>query len=991
MNISESQMELKHNYGGSVCGTLLPLSGKYPWFVTQNLEVEKDSSIFYTIHDPLIKYQCQIPELLGKHIRGYFHGWVILSCHPQNVMWSLWNPVTFKIIRLPHLILKDGDLESIAQCCLSAPPDDPTSILMLTRTNKTTFVFCLLGNKRKKRRWIEMSYAKQLKRITGEDNLFINSLVCCNGKVYALNVYNSFAGLVILIDIAVKDKEVLIKLVLLGASPFSSSIKYSERTFILKGSCTDLFLIELGFNKETLERVHLFRLDMTSVKSEEMERFTDLDMTSKNWKELEDYTDFDMSFDIWEEMVDLNDAIFFVDLARDNSVYYKPEIASKCLCVYVFYIIHIFQQLGGYIHIRDRSGKLLYTYHFKDKTISLSCMPSMVQPTSNVSLWECRLEDGHGEVICTTDSKQEEDQILVKSFGENAVEFNECHLLNLPLEILETIIKHCVGVEYMNFCATCKRCHVAAPLIQWSNETSLRRLQTYSLISPWLTVVDNNKGIITFTDPMFGESYFMKNQHVWLGYQEVCCSRFGWLLFSSTEFGRLVFFKPFIGDLRKLPLADCSFESVCFSAPPTSPNCMVVGFSTNVESHAYIHYVAWEQSWCTLGVGFEPYSIHFPTFLGQDLYALRAEGELISINVLGEEDYSPTFVEAKAPLSCCRSPSHYYLMRCDQDLLEVIVAAPLIQWSNETSLRRLQTYSLISPWLMVVDNNKSIITFTDPMFGESYFMKNQHVWLGYQEVCCSRFGWLLFSSTEFGRLVFFNPFTGDLRKLPLADCSFESVSFSAPPTSPNCMVVGFSTNVESHAYIHYVAREQSWRTLGVGFEPYSIHFPTFLGQDLYALRAEGELISINVLGEEDYSPTFVEAKAPLSCCRSPSHYYLMRCDQDLLEVIVGETGVPIEVFKRNDSKHEWKKIHSLGKYMIYICDTICLCIEAKTPQMENKIYFPRRHPKNRKIVFYSLDTNTYHTFIRENIEQQFKDYMGTAYHLVPHAWIEPSW
>ncbi|GJU68980.1 hypothetical protein Tco_1255239 [Tanacetum coccineum] len=280
----------------------------------------------------------------------------------------------------------------------------------------------------------------------------------------------------------------------------------------------------------------------------------------------------------------------------------------------------------------------------------------------------------------------------------------------------------------------------------------------------------------------------------------------------------------------------------------------------------------------------------------------------------------------------------------------------------------------------------------DPMLGESYIMKNLHVRLDYEGICCSRFGWLLFLSTEFDCLVFFNPFISDLRKLPPTPSyrHLMSVCFSAPPTSPECMVVGFSTSVESPVYIHYVAREPSWRILGVGFDANIIHFSTFFGPDLYALRSEGELISIKDLVEED-SATFVEFKAPLSSCRSPSHYYLMRCDQDLLKVIVGEFGVPIEVFKWNDSKHEWEKIHSLGKYMIYICDTTCLCIQAKTTLMENKIYFPLRHSKNRKIVFYSLETHTYGTFIGENVNQQFEDFIGTTYNLFSHAWIEPSW
>ena len=94
----------------------------------------------------------------------------------------------------------------------------------------------------------------------------------------------------------------------------------------------------------------------------------------------------------------------------------------------------------------------------------------------------CRLEDGHGEAKCTIDSKQEEDQRVVRSVTHNEVEYRGWHLLNLPVDILETIMEHCVGVEYMNFRATCKRCHLAAPPIKWSTKTSIRKLQTYSLV-----------------------------------------------------------------------------------------------------------------------------------------------------------------------------------------------------------------------------------------------------------------------------------------------------------------------------------------------------------------------------------------------------------------------------------------------------------------------------------------------------------------------------
>ena len=321
------------------------------------------------------------------------------------------------------------------------------------------------------------------------------------------------------------------------------------------------------------------------------------------------------------------------------------------------------------------------------------------------------------------------------------------------------------------------------------------------------------------------------------------------------------------------------------------------------------------------------------------------------------------------------------------------LAAPLKKWRDESALKRLQAYSLISPWLMVLDKNQGIITFTDPNLGDNYIIKNLHMSsVGYQINCCSRFGWLLFLSTEFRCMVFFNPFTGDIRKLPNAGHYFYSACFSAPPTSPDCMVVGFSVSDERVVLIHYVAQEPSWRALRVDVDPCSIRFPTFFGQDLYALGDEGELIHFKDLGEENYSTTLVKANTPVSCCStSPTQCYLMKCDRDLLKVIVDKYGECIEVFKLNESKPEWEKIDSLGKHMIYICDTACVCIEAKTPQMENKIYFPILHSNNKKIVFYSLETCRYHTFNGANIQQHLKDFFGTTYHLSPHWWIEPSW
>nr|XP_043612164.1 F-box/kelch-repeat protein At1g57790-like [Erigeron canadensis] len=328
------------------------------------------------------------------------------------------------------------------------------------------------------------------------------------------------------------------------------------------------------------------------------------------------------------------------------------------------------------------------------------------------------------------------------------------------------------------------------------------------------------------------------------------------------------------------------------------------------------------------------------------------------------------------------------------------LAAPAVQWGNEAELKRLRDYSLVSPWLMVAETNRDIFTFIDPILGDNYYIKHSQVSSIAEDIIhCSRFGWVLFENTEYKCVVLFNPFTNDLRKLPEPDYNYlEGLCFSAPPTSPDCMVVGFTTAYGSPtqgqwlAHIHYVAREQTWYTYRLGVDLTSIRIPTFFGRDLYALCNFGDVVYYKNLGSEDYSLKIFQAKAPSNCCKSEARYYLMKCDQHLLLVIVDGFGKFVEVFKHNDSVEDyWEKIHDLGKHTIYIHGTSCICIDAHVPEMANKIYFPNQHSTNRKIVFYSLETCLFHTFDEKNIQETLWDLYRTVHQRNPLVWIEPSW
>ncbi|KAK9073797.1 hypothetical protein SSX86_006391 [Deinandra increscens subsp. villosa] len=743
------QMETKQN----------SVDHKFPsqWFIAQNLE--SDTQIAYTIDNMQYSYEYRISELQGRRIRACYHGWMILSNHPDNILWSLWNPLTSKLIHLPPLINEDKHPH---ECCLSAPPDDQGSFLLLTKAKVPTVVLCRLDCNRK---WTEISYDEQLKSIRGEDysfleitcselfssisgpdECFLERPTCCNGKIYAMTMGGCYM-FVIQVDIVVKGEEVGISLMPFVEIPsMSYNLCPAHNNFnsidrFVKGSGKDLFCIGLCFTYETaIGNVYLFKLDFTSM--------------------------------MWEEMVDLKDAIFFLEVASGYSTCYYDSLVNS--------------EVGGYVHIIGESGKVIYSYHAKDRTMSVSSTPLVVQK-SQVSAWamlESRLE------IDLAESKQEEEEdkdteIVVRGIEGDESEFDittgESHLLHIPVDVLKMIMELCTGREYMRFRATCKLCYsVAPPILQWRSKTTLRRLQMYSLGSPLLMVFDNYRGIITFIDPTSDDRHFIKIPQELKGNYQIYCSKYGWVLMYEID-GSMVFFNPFTYDIRELPVAPY-IESLCFSAPPTSPDCMVVGFTASDEWPMFFHFVSREPVWykSRLNFGDVPCSYHFPTFNGRDVYAL-----------------------------------------C---------------------------------------NNKGLDVFRGMVGGE-------HTWE-----------------------VFFD-------------------------------------------------------------------------------------------------------EAARSGCKSPAQYFLSNCDQHSLLVIVGQFGESVEVFIATESSEEWEKIDTLGKHMIYISGTSCICLEAKSPEMGNKIYFPRLlHSDETGIVFYSLETCMYHTFDGKNIQESFgADLFGTKHLCCPHTWIEPCW
>nr|GEW67660.1 hypothetical protein [Tanacetum cinerariifolium] len=992
------KMEQKQE-NNSVCDRLPPLSAKYPWFVAQSLKAKDegdiDDKIFYTIHEPLSQYRCQIPELRWKRIRACFHGWVILSDYPQNVMWSLWNPNTSKLIHLPRLKNK---LRYFHECCLSISPDDPRSIFLLTTKKKLTIVFCRLDCKRKKLRWTEMSYAEEFRSLTNGIDGSLDNLTCCNGKVYALSSAENQVSHVIEVDIVVTDKQAVINLLKIVEIPHACFNKcprwilYPGVNIFLKGSCTDLFCIAIGYEDETMGTVsdmYLFKLNMAGM--------------------------------MWEEMKDLKDAIFFINICSGEvSMIYRQEIASE---------------FGGYIHILNKIGTVIYSYNINYR----NALHLLYANKSSVSI--AVVGGGVTVVVVVVESS-----FVSLRFRGGDIPFNTLsqmvksifHLLDLSSR---TVLLYQKLLEFNPAFAMLAACASRAMVIL--SGTSSAENQVSHVIEVDIVVTDKQAVINLLKIVEIPHACFNKCPR-WILYPgvniflkgsctDLFCIAIGYEDETMGTVSDMYLFKLNMAGMMWEEMKDLK-DAIFFINICSGEVSMIYRQEIASEFGGYIHILN------KIGTVIYSYNINYRTLSISSMQTSLVSA-LVMLECRLEGDHHADFEQQEderdngilvssvedhaSQTNDLVDESH--LLNIPNDMLETIMGhcvgveymkfratcnrcrsvAPPIQWSNKGVLNRLQTYSVVSPWLIVLDKNQGIITFTDPVLGDNYFIKTPQQLIGSQ-IYCSRYGWLLMYKTD-GALVFFNPFTNDMRELPHVNF-LDSCCFSAPPTSPDCMVVGFSLMEELYICVHFLAGEPSWQI--INRNPYDYRFPTFCGGDLYVLcgkhffRQTSNDKGIHVfrnLGQEDYFWESVTNEAPTQARRflanlgqedsvtneapTQAKHFLAKCVKHCFLVVMGEFGKSIEVFNLNDSSNKWENVDGLGKHMIYISGSTCLCIEAKAPHMENKIYFPRLH--SGKIVFYSLETRRYHTFNGKMVEKSFVDLTKTEYHTNPHVWIEP--
>ncbi|WJX27119.1 hypothetical protein P8452_15974 [Trifolium repens] len=318
------------------------------------------------------------------------------------------------------------------------------------------------------------------------------------------------------------------------------------------------------------------------------------------------------------------------------------------------------------------------------------------------------------------------------------------------------------------------------------------------------------------------------------------------------------------------------------------------------------------------------------------------------------------------------------------------LAAPLIQWRSSSSMSMPRFDDLSMCPLFVFSEKDKIFTFVHPKHGLDYkniinFPQGER-WNLNSEICCSKDGWLLLvavNNTSFQ--VFFNPFTKEVFRLPIFHKRIWNIrcfGMSDSSTSSKCVIVelvkGLST--VTTAYINFMERGYEHFTFESRTFPHYNISPAFHNGLFYFLSITGKLAVIEVTKENIRWKVLEELQAPCSTC---FNNFLVECDGNLLSVFESDFAKGVQVFKLNESTMTWMKVKSLKNHMIFVGKT-SFSVVANIPEMENKIYFPRFYGKN--VVFYSLETNNYHTFKSDEVVNfhHMREYLNGT-------WIQPRW
>ncbi|KAF9614472.1 hypothetical protein IFM89_018719 [Coptis chinensis] len=289
------------------------------------------------------------------------------------------------------------------------------------------------------------------------------------------------------------------------------------------------------------------------------------------------------------------------------------------------------------------------------------------------------------------------------------------------------------------------------------------------------------------------------------------------------------------------------------------------------------------------------------------------------------------------------------------------------------------------PWLMSSNRESSRCKFLDPTCNiTSHFDMPE---LLYARICSSKDGWLLMSAGDYS-MFFFNPFTKEIVELPdLTEIfSFSGVSFSSPPTSPDCVTFGICFRGFNAVDIYFVHLEDdAWTNiLGVSearFIPSKVT-PVFCNGAFYCLGQKRHL-GIFDLKDGLNGWTVLCPPRPCSCIHRS---YLLEYNGEILSVFVSHKGKYVHVLKLDYSNETWKTSSNLEDIILFVSRFSSIALKAVAERMQNKIYFSVSFNSENNYLFYSLQIGRW----QSSFSDSFGEDLYNTKELLHCAWMQPT-
>ncbi|GKV43383.1 hypothetical protein SLEP1_g50681 [Rubroshorea leprosula] len=643
------------------------------------LSKDEEKMCFSSIGDEKHHFvQTTPPELHGKEVQAYYHGWFILldkenqqrwiwSLWYQEKRYSLWNPLTFESINLPPLTLKAK--REIGFCILSSPPGNPDSMLILYETKDPSLIFFRIGIAIGYKQWIHQT----IKLMLDKYDVLTNPVIC-NRTLYC---HTFSRPKLVKIELGMPDFRLPLTLFEECIPSFGEdSIMFSN--YMIE-SCGELFLIYL--------------VKRASVDGQQ----SPLQVISV------EVFGLDFSAMVWNKVESIKNRAFFVSVISSFScpVTSLPE---------------------SHIYFTLPMDKSLYSFNMDDKTVSVSLAGPNFPISCCSPIWimaDLRLTNilrqSKGDIQVERKEIQLPKNREIVKHGK--LEQVDGDFVKLPLDVLFAIGKCLAPHDYLNFRSVNKRFRMSAPPIRWTS-AALEGFEGYNFLLPWLMLCRKGDSICSFID-LWGAKYPLVIPNNQLKNVTRCYSREGWCLMLQGEHS-IFLWNPFAEKIILLPDLPWEGRTIhCFGFSSSIDCVVLIGVTT--YGYDCIDYIFLEEGrWNSLHASLDLFVLagcSNLTFHDGAFYTFDKNGKLFTF----KEGAFKFFDKPEQP--CCFHQC--YLVECDGKLLSVFVGF-LGKWIrifslNESQMVWVEVKSLGSYTIYVSYYSSFAIPATHGMENRVYF------------------------------------------------------------------------------------------------------------------------------------------------------------------------------------------------------------------------------------------------------------------------------